>query len=370
MKSTAKPLSEKAHSSKEMYDALLVAAVPHSPLYQSWRRLMRNRLAFGGLILVSVFILVALFAPFLAPLNPNAQIYEYEIKPPLFKGNLILKKTDAVGGESFKAVPIRSYEQRGDTLAIVDFEGREEKIPTSQLFGTKESDWHKTPIFVMGTDKYGRDVCSRIIYGARVSLAVGAIATSISLLIGLSLGALAGFFRGKVDGVVMWVMNVVWSFPELLLVIAISVALGRGFWQVFLAVGLASWVDTARIVRGQFFSLREREFVEATKALGFSAARTIFKHILPNTFGPVTVVATAGFATAIIAEASLSFLGFGVQPPTASWGSMMRDGYAYIVSGNGWWLTVFPGLAIMLAVLAINLLGDGLRDAFDTRLKP
>ncbi len=356
-------------AAKAEYDALLADAAPHSPLYQSWKRLTRNRLAFGGLILVCAFIIVALFAPALAPMNPNAQIYEYEIKPPLFQGNVILKKSDASEGDPFKAIPIRSYVQQGDTLFITDFEGRAEKIPTSELFGTKESDWRKTPIYLMGTDKYGRDVFSRIIYGARVSLAVGAIATSISLLIGITLGAVAGYFRGKVDAVVMWAMNVVWSFPELLLVIAISVALGRGFWQVFLAVGLASWVDTARIVRGQFFSLREREFVEATKALGFSAGRTIFKHILPNALGPVTVVATAGFATAIIAEASLSFLGFGVQPPTASWGSMLRDGYAYIVSGNGWWLTVFPGLAIMLAVLAINLLGDGLRDAFDTRLK-
>lgn len=364
MTNKAEPIAAKAE-----YDALLADAVPHSPLYQSWKRLTRNRLAFGGLILVGAFIIVALFAPALAPMNPNAQIYEYEIKPPLFQGNVILKKSDASEGDPFRAVPIRSYEQRDDTLFIMDFEGREEKIPTSELFGKSESDWHKTPIYLMGTDKYGRDVFSRIIYGARVSLAVGAIATSISLLIGITLGAVAGYFRGKVDAIVMWVMNVVWSFPELLLVIAISVALGRGFWQVFLAVGLASWVDTARIVRGQFFSLREREFVEATKALGFSAARAIFKHILPNALGPVTVVATAGFATAIIAEASLSFLGFGVQPPTASWGSMLRDGYAYIVSGNGWWLTVFPGLAIMLAVLAINLLGDGLRDAFDTRLK-
>lgn len=356
-------------SSRQAYNARLADAPARSPLYQSWLRLKQNRLAFAGLIVVCFLMGLAIFAPILAPMNPNAQIYEYEIKPPLFRGNIILKKTESNSNEAFKAVPIRAFEKNVDKISFTDFEGRAGELALNDLYGASESDWHQTPLYLMGTDKYGRDVFSRIIFGARVSLSVGAIATGISLLIGLTLGAVAGFFRGRIDGIVMWFMNVIWSFPELLLVIAISVALGRGFWQVFLAVGLASWVDTARIVRGQFFSLREREFVEATKALGYSSIRTIFKHILPNTLGPVTVVATAGFATAIIAEASLSFLGFGVQPPTASWGSMLRDGYAYIVSGNGWWLTVFPGLAVMTAVLAINLLGDGLRDAFDTRLK-
>ncbi|MFZ1460840.1 MAG: ABC transporter permease [Ignavibacteria bacterium] len=198
---------------------------------------------------------------------------------------------------------------------------------------------------------------------------VGLISESIAIFLGLILGALAGYYRGKTDVVIMWLVNVIFAFPAILLIIALSVVLGKGLWQAFVAIGLTGWVDIARIVRGQFFSLRETEFVEATKAIGFKSSRVIIRHILPNCLGPVIVTGTVGLAAAIIFEASLSFLGLGVQPPTASWGQMIFDGYKYIVVGTNWGLAVFPSIAIMLTVFAVNLLGDGLRDAFDPKLK-
>lgn len=220
--------------------------------------------------------------------------------------------------------------------------------------------------FLLGTDMYGRDMLSRLILGIRVSLSVGLMAVLISLAIGVSLGAIAGYFGGKIDLAISWFMNVIWSLPSLLLVIAISFALGKGFWQIFIAVGLSTWVDVARLVRGQVMALKEVEFVEAAKALGFSTSRIIIKHILPNIAGPILVVASANFASAILLETGLSFLGFGAQPPMPSWGTMIKEHYGYIIMDSAY-LAILPGLAIMLTVYAFNLLAIGLRDAFDVK---
>lgn len=220
--------------------------------------------------------------------------------------------------------------------------------------------------FYLGTDKRGRDLLSRIMAGTKISLSVGFISVLISLIIGVTLGAIAGFFRGWVDDVVMWLINVVWSIPTLLLVIAMTLALGKGYTQVFIAVGLTMWVEVARIVRGQVLSIREKEFIEAGRALGFTNFRLIFKHVIPNTAGPVIVISAANFAAAILIEAGLSFLGIGTQPPMPSWGSMVNDHLVYLTTDSAF-LAIIPGICIMLMVLAFMLIGNGLRDALDSK---
>jgi peptide/nickel transport system permease protein len=228
----------------------------------------------------------------------------------------------------------------------------------------------KKRTFWLGTDSLGRDVYSRLILGARISLSVGFIAVIISLLIGVVLGMLSGYYGGWIDRAIIWIINVFWSIPTVLLSMALLVAFPseskHQYIIVFVAVGLTMWVDTARLIRGQFMQIKQKSFVEATQSLGFSDFRIIFKHILPNTFTTLVVITSSNFATAILLESGLSYLGLGVQPPTPSWGSMMREYFAYIGSDLSY-LSIFPGMCISLAVFAFNAFGNGLRDAFDIK---
>ena len=220
--------------------------------------------------------------------------------------------------------------------------------------------------FVLGTDKYGRDLLSRILTGARISFFIGFVAVLISLIIGIFLGSIAGYYGGKTDALIMWLINVAWSIPTLLLVIAITLALGKGFWQVFIAVGLTMWVEVARVVRGQVISVKEMQYISAARVLGFSNFRIIFRHVLPNVIAPIIVISAANFAAAILIESGLSFLGIGAQPPMASWGAMIKDHYNYIILGKPY-LAIIPGLCIMSLVMAFMLMGNALRDALDVK---
>lgn len=254
-----------------------------------------------------------------------------------------------------------------DHITFTDINNKQHVESINKL-QTKTKENIITKTYYLGTDRYGRDVLSQLIIGARVSLSVGFVSVFIALIIGVFLGAIAGYFRGTVDDIIMWFINVVWSIPTLLLVIAISFALGTGFWQIFIAIGLTMWVDIARVVRGQVISLREKEFVEASKALGFKSFAIIFKHIIPNITGTIIVIVAANFASAILTEASLSFLGIGVQPPMPSWGTMIKENYGYIILDYAY-LAIIPGIAIMLLVLCFMLMGNVLRDIMDVKDK-
>ena len=350
----------------------------------AWRRLKKNKGAVFGLIVIILATLIAIFAYFIAP-DPspfaNRIILEIGRKKPGFTQSFIkVKKEKDVSATGFLKqlasgkedmyhyIPIAGYEKKVDSIIVQKFidDGVSERLAYSITQTAPVPVITKK--FWLGTDKDGHDILSRIIVGTRVSLSVGLITVIISLSIGLVLGSLAGYYRGRTDDIIMWFINIIWSIPTLLLVFAITLALGKGFWQVFIAVGLTMWVNVARLVRGQVLGVRELEYVEATRALGFSDFRIIVKHIWPNIMGPVMVIAAANFASAIVIEAGLSFLGIGVQPPQPSWGLMIKENYNFIITQNPM-LAFAPGFAIMLLVLAFNLLGNGLRDALNVRGK-
>ncbi|MCO4294751.1 ABC transporter permease [Solitalea sp. MAHUQ-68] len=395
---------------------------PETPWQRTKKRFLRNKLSVFGLAIILIFILVSLLGYLIMPDDTpmaNRMAVQLSTKHPGTSVQFLAirknQQIDTVGfftkifygqPDFFDFVPINSYQFKVDSIVVDEYTGGsdDEKLmhsfslvdvafPLSEgekiavndsmytfkdIYGQTESvtltDLQKkvaaeniiTRKYWLGTDLYGRDMLSRLILGSRVSLSVGFMSVLISLIIGIALGALAGYYGGWIDQFISWLINVVWSLPSLLIVIAISFALGKGFFQVFVAIGLTTWVDVARMVRGQIMGIREVEYVEAGRAMGFTDARIIVRHILPNISGPILVVASANFASAILLEAGLSFLGFGVQPPFPSWGGMIKEHYGYIIIGAAY-LAILPGLAIMMMVYAFNLVSVGLTDAFNVK---
>lgn len=345
----------------------------------TWQRFKKERQGMIALGYIVFVVFIALLGYLITPDSTpfcNHQQLEIALQKPGFTVQLLELKPEQevphvnvfrkmLFGQpaEYKTVPIESLQDYGDSVTVKLFQ---QEYYESYAKNDLSQRMVKKQRFLLGTDRYGRDVLSQLMIGARVSLAVGFLSIFIALVIGVIIGAAAGYFRGWVDDVLTFFINVVWSIPTLLLVFAISFALGKGFWKIFIAIGLTMWVDIARVVRGQFLSLREQDFVESAKTLGYSNLRIIFKHILPNITGTLIVIAASNFSSAILMEAGLSFLGLGVQPPTPSWGMMMKENYACIVLNNAY-LAIIPGLAIMLLVLSFMLIGNALRDAMDVR---
>lgn len=385
----------------------------------AWERFRNNKLGMLSLAVICFTILIAILGYAITPDDTpyaNQQVLELGSKKPGF-GVTILRvrknhpeiKTNwctkmLFGAKSnFTEIPVQSWEFSKDNITIeiyndgesgfeksflladvvypvkeigksdrdniqfTDVDGQKHTVSVALLKEKIEDSHLEKKHYLLGTDQFGRDLLSRLIIGTRVSISVGFISVGISLIVGILLGALSGFFGGKTDDAIMWFINVIWSIPTLLLVIAITFALGRGFWQIFIAVGLTMWVEVARVVRGQIMSLREKEFIEAGFALGFSNFRIITRHIIPNILSPVIVISAANFAAAILIEAGLSFLGIGIQPPMPSWGSMIKEYYRFIILDSAY-LALVPGIAIVILVLAFMALGNVLRDALDVKV--
>jgi len=363
------------------------------------KKLLLKPPAFVAICIIVLTCLIAIFAYRLAPdstPNANNMIVELTAKQPGFSIQLLhIPKATVQRPESrliewfngtpsaFTIVPVNSYHFVNKKLVVQHYidDGIHDTItyqfsqllPADKLSLTiaQQQDYiqtHliKTQTFYLGTDRYGRDILSRLLVGSRVTIAVGLVAVFLSLTIGIILGLLAGYFGGLTDAIIMWVINILWAIPTLLLVFAITLTIGKGFLEIFIAIGLTMWVSAARLIRGQVMVVREMEYVTAAKALGLNNFRILFRHILPNIAGPVIVVAASNFATSILIEAGLSFLGFGVQPPQPSWGLMIKEHYNFLLT-NRPLLAIIPGLAIMLLVYAFNILGNALRDVLDVK---
>lgn len=353
----------------------------------TFSKIIKDPLGAIGISIILIASFLALFAYLIIPdktSNANAMNLSIANQDPGFKAKFLVlpaqnKEVETgmsawfFGQEkSTELIPISTLRQEGAIVYYRPFpmaKGIEKELNLQAFYSQKEIEdkqFLEERTFWFGSDRFGRDMLSRLVVGARISLMVGFLAVFISLLIGIPLGAFAAYYGSWPDKLIMWLINVIWSIPGLLMVIAITLALGKGFWQVFIAIGFTMWVEVARVVRGQVLSIKEKEYIQAAKVLGFSDLYIITKHILPNIMAPLIVISAANFASAILIESGLSFLGIGAQPPTPTWGTMIKDHYSYLIMGKAH-LAIIPGLAIMLLVLAFMLIGNALRDALDVR---
>lgn len=397
-------------------------------VFDAWIKLKANRSAMAGLFVIIIAVLISILGANIRPdssIDANHQIQQIaRLNPGSCVKHLKVRRNEEVesvsffgklffGGQSnpFKYIPIDDFRFENEFIVFEEYKLKSSSelpsyrsIPIADVLYPLSIDSDKNfkilndgtvsillfnnetitasissiqqeikqfniieKRYLLGTDKQGRDMLSRLMAGTIVSLSVGLIAVLISLIIGLFFGSIAGYFKGWIDDLIMWFINLVWSIPGLLLVISLTLIIGKGFTTIFFAVGLTMWVELARIVRGQILSIREKEFIIASRALGYSNFRIIWRHIFPNILGPVIVICASNFAAAILIEAGLSFLGIGVQIPMPSWGFMIEQHKGLIMDADKAYLALLPGLAIIILVFAFMTLGNGLRDALDNR---
>jgi len=349
--------------------------------------ILSNYTALVSILLIVGFLILAIFSyQFMPDNSPMANNIQLSIakENPGFKAKILLLKKDSsivdptylnqifLGKKkNYIEVVVDSCTIFNDTIYYSKYNSMDQtfnKVSIEKAYFNSDGDYIIDKSYLLGTDKYGRDLLSRIILGTRVSFSVGFISVFISVFIGLILGLISGYYGGKIDLFICWLINVVWSIPTLLLVIAISLVLGKGFWQVFVAVGLTMWVEVARVTRGEVLRVSRLPYIEAVKSFGLSDFKIMWKHILPNILNPIIIISAANFATSILLESGLSFLGIGVQPPMPSWGMIIKNHYGFIIMDKAH-LALLPAVCIVVLVLSFMILGNSLRDALDVRIR-